>query len=217
MSEAVLLFFLGLLASFTAIIFYEIGKKPSLEINIGSVSESQKPNLPPYRFVHVVAINKPIRRPWKYFTDRSMAHGCQAIIEVYNADKPQNRMIKEDIHARWAGTPELLQSVTIPSKQGSIVIHVSDITKLPQGRRMDLLPDYKEEIDIALKFDGEAECYVFSNESYFYPNWKNPNWQLGKGNYEIVVKLFSGSLRKEKRFLLINQGTKRSDLILKEK
>lgn len=216
MSEAILFFFLGLLASFTAIIFYEVGKKPWLEINIGSIDDGQKTNLSPYRFLHVSAMNKPVGRPWKYFTDRNIAHSCQAIIEVYNIDNPQQRAIKDIIYARWSGTPELVQTVAIPTPQGAATLYVPDITKLPQGRRMDLLPGYKEGIDVALKFDGDPECYIFSNESYFHPQWKNPKWKLDPGKYRIRVKLFSGSLRKEKHFLLINEGTKRSDLILRE-
>ncbi|MCL0047862.1 hypothetical protein M1N20_00090 [Dehalococcoidia bacterium] len=216
----VIVFIIGFLASLASVILYERGKRPSLGIELGSTRDDQKQGITPYRFVHVAVENKPVWWPLKFITDRAVAYACQAMIGVH-LQTTKKRAIAQDILARWSGTPELVQTVAIPTAAGAVMLQIPDITKLPQGRKTDIFPSYKEEIPIAIKFDGDPECYIFSNESYLVPNplphkpWRNPNWKLDVGTYDILVKVFSGSITKSKRFILENRGPRREDMVLK--
>jgi hypothetical protein len=108
------------------------------------------------------------------------------------------------VMGRWSSSPELLQKIAIQTPKEVIVIDIPDLTKLPYGRRLDLIPGRKEPICIAVKFDGEEECYIFSNESYLvapspHTRWRYPPWKLGKGIYYIVITIVSGNIQKKKK------------------
>jgi len=218
--QVIIGFIIGFIASLASVIIYERGKRPYLTIGLGSTVDDQKPGITPYRFTHIAVENKRVCWLLRRITDRSAAYACQALIEVY-FQGTRNRAIQQDIRARWSGTPELVQTVAIPTPAGTLTAHVPDVTKLPQGRRMDIFASYTEEFDISLKFEGDPDCYIFSNESYLVPNpaanrpWRNPNWRLNVGDYDIVVKVLSGSITKEEHFALENRGARREDMILR--
>jgi len=218
--KIVIAFIVGFLASLASVILYERGKRPSLKVSLGSTRDDQKQGITPYRFVHVAVENKPVWWPLKLITDRSIAYACHAVIRVHH-QPDKKRAIAQDILARWSRTPELLQTAAISTTAGPVMLQIPDITKLSQGRRMDIFPSYKEEIAIAIKFDGDAECYMFSNESYLIHNplqnkpWRNPVWKLDIGNYDVMVRVFSGSITKSTHFVLENRGAKREDLVLR--
>lgn len=207
-------FLIGFVASLTVVAFLELCKRPYLTIKVGSVAEGQFRDESPYRFVHVSIRNKRASKLFSLISDRSVAFSCQARLEVRSADTG-NRVIDEEIIARWAGTPEIVQPVSI--SPGSPTRYIPDITKLPMGRKMDIIPDHNEEIDIVIKFEDEPECYIFSNESYLAgsPLWRKPDWRLDKGIYDILVTVVCGSIQKSKHFILENRGPRREDTFLR--
>ena len=135
-------FLLGFLASLSVVAILELCKRPYLTIKAGSIADGQYGDNWPYRFVHVSVRNKRAYKLFSLVGDRSVAYSCQASIEVKSMATGE-KTIKGNIAARWSGTPELVQ----PYKESpeSNIGYIPDITKLPMGRKMDIIPDKNEE------------------------------------------------------------------------
>lgn len=71
--------------------------------------------------------------------------------------------------------------------------------------RETIPPGESSEISIAVKLDGEDNCYAFNNESYLH-EWKNPNFELDQKRYIVKVKIAAEGKEWEKEFVLINLG-----------
>jgi hypothetical protein len=66
-----------------------------------------------------------------------------------------------------------------------------DVTTDPEG----------EEVAVAIFRNGQV--FAFSTESYRYPTWGNPAWQLDlKQIYRIVVRVHGEGVRKRETFTL---------------
>jgi hypothetical protein len=68
-------------------------------------------------------------------------------------------------------------------------------------------------LDIAAKFDGETDAWIWAPESYY--GYKKPEYQLVEGTWRVEVKIESpGADLAEDVFILVNRGDKASGLIL---
>jgi hypothetical protein len=67
---------------------------------------------------------------------------------------------------------------------------------------------------VALKLDGEDEFYLFNNDSYRFPHWKNPAWRLPRGSYGLRVTVSYEIGVAVREFRLVNHGPGRDDLQL---
>jgi hypothetical protein len=128
--------------------------------------------------------------------------------------------VPDAIHARWTSQPEPLLPVVLSQAVGGastqttfLMGSVTDGARLIQARRMDVHCRSDESVSIAVKFDGEADCYIFSNESYLSPKWQNPAWRLPLGRYLVRVTIEYDSSKVE-HFQLINDGPSLDDLQL---
>jgi hypothetical protein len=83
-----------------------------------------------------------------------------------------------------------------------------------QARKIDVHGHFDEPMSIAVKFEGELECYIFSNESYYFPKWQNPAWRLDSGRYRVRVTVYYERGRVEKDFELRNDGPSRDQVRL---
>jgi hypothetical protein len=83
-----------------------------------------------------------------------------------------------------------------------------------QARRIDVHGHSEEPISIAVKFEGEPDCYIFTNESYLFPRWQNPSWRIPPGQYRLRVTVYYERGRAEKDFELSNEGPRREDVRL---
>ena len=70
---------------------------------------------------------------------------------------------------------------------------------LPAGDRW-------EEIAIAILLQ-EGDAYGFGANSYQFPLWRNPTWQLPRGVYTVTIKLDASGVSKTERFKLDNLKT----------
>lgn len=86
---------------------------------------------------------------------------------------------------------------------------------IPQGELLDINPGSAESFCVCIKYKGEDEIYGFNAYSYLYPNWKNPEWKLDKGEYYVRIVLNAANVYKEFRFLLKNNGKEFKDVELK--
>jgi hypothetical protein len=83
-----------------------------------------------------------------------------------------------------------------------------------QSRRMDVHGHHEELVSVVVKFEGEPDCYIFTNESYVFPQWQNPDWRLPPGRYRLRVTVLSDRGRTQKEFELRNDDQSRNDVRL---
>ncbi len=200
-------FLLGIVASGIAAIFYERATSPLIEISLDErpLALGHNPPLPPHAFYHLRIRNLSSKLP---FSSRKPAWSSKATIEVF--DPSGTRVIAEPIHARWPSQPEPL----IPAVTGNQSISLVDFARMMNARKVDIHAHDEEYISLALKFDGQPDCYIFSNESYLYPAWSNPTWRLTTGTYRILITVFYGRGCIQQAFTLENRRTARNSVEL---
>jgi hypothetical protein len=92
-----------------------------------------------------------------------------------------------------------------------------DMTKSPQSLRFDLSPDeVGEPLGVAIKYDGDDEAYAFSWQSYapYGKGFRNPIYLLPDTAYDVNVEAKAGEIAASARFLLTNDGDRRTGLSL---
>lgn len=200
-------FVLGIGASSIAWMITERLSQPKLEVRPDSSRyQAQLVGSAGHEFYHVVVSNAPTRWP---VPGRQPAWACTARVEVYRPDG--SREIAGEVHARWTSQPEPLLPVVVQGQQANVL----DPARIMQSRRMDVHGHHDELVAVAIKFEDQADCHIFSNESYVHPQWQNPAWRLGPGRYRLrVIILFQGG-RSITDFELQNAGTTRASLSLK--
>jgi hypothetical protein len=199
-------FFLGIVASGIAAVLYDWFTKPLIEISLDDrpLAMGQYPNLASLAFYHLKVRNLPVKLP---LASRKPAWSSKATIEVFKLDGA--RAISDPIHARWTSQPEPLA----PAVSGNQLINLVDFARLMTARKVDIHAHEDEYISLALKYDGQPECYIFSNESYLHPPaWSNPAWRLDPGEYRIVATVFFERGRAWREFTLTNRRTARNSV-----
>jgi hypothetical protein len=119
-------------------------------------------------------------------------------------------MIPDDIVARWTSQPEPLLPVVAQGQPGNVL----DPARLIQARRMDVHGHHEELIAVSVKFEGEAHCHIFTNESYLFPKWQNPQWCLPVGRHRLRITVLYERGSAQIDFALINAGSSRNDVRL---
>lgn len=199
-------FLFGIVASAIAWLITEYAAAPKLEIVPDqSHAQGQLPGNAPHEFYHLRIRNVPAMRP---LLGRRPAWACSATLAFFRADG--SRMATGDIHARWTSQPEPLLPVVAQGQIGNVL----DPARVMQARRMDVHGHHEESISVAVKFEGEPDCYIFTNESYIYPRWQNPNWRLPRGRYRLHVAVLYDRGRAQKDFEFRNEGLTRNDVHL---
>lgn len=82
------------------------------------------------------------------------------------------------------------------------------------SRRMDVHSHHDERIGVLLKHEGDSDCYLFSNESYYFHAWKNPAWRLPEGRYRLRVTVLHENGESSADLKLENSGRSRNDVRL---
>ncbi len=199
----------GAIGSLLATWYYERATRPSLEIieddNPPAADHFKDRGWPPHKFLQLKVRQK--RGRWLFRTRRP-AWATRATMTVHKQDG--TRAISEEIVARWSGAPEPLATASL----GNQVIQVWDISKLPLGQRFDIHANAEQQLAVAVKFEGERECWIFSNESYPCKRWQKPEWRLDAGTYTVTLRVFYESGVAVRQFRLKNAGTSRNDFVL---
>lgn len=192
---------LGAIIAILITIGVENLKKPRLSIEIAAPGDRSYPDRPAKRarFLYADVINKPLPW-WARWMSRDAATQCHGAISFYHLDG-QN-VFGGAMPLRWSGSPEpIAPSFKIDDK----LILISDPTKFNISPRVDIYPGERETMDIAAKFDDEADCYGWSNENYFSdPIWRNPKWKLLPGRYLVKVVVTTSGEKATKVFRLLN-------------
>lgn len=193
-------FLLGIAASTIAWLVSERWAAPLPTLLVDSMRfRGQVGSNPPHEFFHVCVRNAAAR--WPVVTRRA-AWACTARLSVL--DEAGNRVFSDDIPARWTSQPEPL----IPTSSGNLL----DPAKVILGRRMDLHSHHEERLAVVVKFEGEADCFLFTNESYLYPRWQNPAWRLPPGTYRLRVAVLHEGGEQSAYFRPENSGSRLDDI-----
>jgi hypothetical protein len=199
-------FLLGIFASTIAWLITEYAARPALAITPDTHRfQAQSVGNPPHEFYHVRVANLPAVGP---LPGRRPAWACSATLDVFRRDG--SRVNDSDIHGRWTSQPEPL----LPVVAGEWVRNVLDPARVMQSRRMDVHSHQEELMAVAVKFEGELDCHIFTNESYLFPKWQNPGWRLSPGTYRLRVTVLYDRGRAVQDFALSNAGPQRDDLRL---
>ncbi len=201
-------FVLGILASAVAWLITEYAVRPLLVITPdASRFQGQSQGNPPHEFYHVRIANAPAKWP---LPGRRPAWACSVTLDVFRDDG--SRVNTDAIHGRWTSQPEPL----LPVLAGGQVGNILDPARVMQSRRMDIHAHQEELMAVAVKFEGEPDCHIFTNESYMFLRWQNPTWRFAPGRYILRVTLLYERGRAVKEFVLMNAGPSRDDLRLSE-
>ena len=102
-------------------------------------------------------------------------------------------MFDKPMTGRWVSSPEPLVAF-IPDGAGGVVALFTH----PQALKptVDVYPDDTELLDIAVRVDGEGECYGWNDETYFHRKRRNPDRELRSGVHLVKVNQFVGQTTK---------------------
>ena len=80
------------------------------------------------------------------------------------------------------------------------------------ARKVDIHSHEDEYIALAVKYEGQPECYIFSNESYLHHAWSNPAWRLNSGKYRVLITVLYERGCVQRAFALANLRTARNSV-----
>jgi hypothetical protein len=182
-------------------------RKPKLVLAIGIPVDNAYTGRPAQdvRFLLVKCENRPL--PWfARWMSRNAALQCHGTVSFHHLTDGQN-YFGRSMPIRWSGSSEPTPiEVHIGNARGVII----DPQRLSTESRVDIYPGEDWKLDVAARFDADAECYGWSNYSYFSnPVWRNPDWRLPAGRYLVKVTVISAGQRCELIFRLINDTQRR--------
>ncbi len=111
---------------------------------------------------------------------------------------------------RWVDSPEPVPMVGQIGSQPFTLYNPNILNSIASGLRyIDIYAGFPRILDIAARFDDEADCYGWNNENYFsQPIWRNPNWRLlPDSRYLVSVKVEADAATGSALFRLVNDGT----------
>ncbi len=142
---------------------------------------------------------------------RAAAIQCRGEITFHHLNDGQN-IFGRVTAVRWANSPEPIAS-QIMSLDDKVQFYIQDFTRTSTESRIDVYPGEEQPLDVAVRFDGEVDCYGWNNDSYFY-NWRNPNWKLGRDRFLVKVVITSSGQKCTGIFRLVNDVDSRTDFRL---
>jgi hypothetical protein len=121
---------------------------------------------------------------------RAAAIQCRGEITFHHLDDGQDIFCRA-MDVRWANSPEPIAS-QILSLDNKVQFHIRDFARTAAESRIDVYPGEEELLDVAVRFDGEVDCYGWNNDSYGH-GWRNPEWKLPHQRFLVKVVInFSG-------------------------
>jgi hypothetical protein len=204
--EIFLGFIFGIVASAVAAVVYERATQPKLAAfpdEDGPRQQGQAGSNPRHEFFHLVVRNlKPI---WP-IPGRKPAWSTTATLQVLKPDGTPH--LPDTIFVRWTSRPEPL----LPGVAGNALVNMFDMAGLVAARKIDVHGHQDERLSVVVKYEGKADCHIFTNESYLFPNWENPAWALPVGEYRLRLTLLYERGRHQQDFKLTNSGSSRDDV-----
>lgn len=194
----------GAILSFLGVMFIEWERQPKLRLSIedpptDAKYDAQHP-AKDARFVRVLLSNRAMPKGLRWLRREAAIH-CTAEIQFYHLEDGAP-FFETPMPGRWAGSDEPVSPFLLPN--GNIVT-ILDPTKYNHGFYMDCYPGAKEALDVAAKFDNDAECYAWSNWSYLPGKvWRNAERALPKERILVQVSVYSAGEKISGLFQLEN-------------
>jgi hypothetical protein len=165
----------------------------------------------PFRFAHVIVQNTPntpIPGVFKLLTYRQPARRVRLKLEYFAVD---GTYPKFSFDARWS---ENLAPVRTLRIDGAERVEF-DAYRTHTGRYLDISSgEYSEPVAVALKQQGDKDCFGFTNERYEGGvARRRPEWRLPLGSHKIIATAVAGDVQSEPtEFILHNDGPDPTDL-----
>jgi hypothetical protein len=183
-------------------IFVEWLRKPQLTLSIGNtdIVRSSGATFPIHdgKSLRVRVFAEPLWRITRWMM-RSPALQCRGKISFHHLDGQY--LYSREMGARWAGTPEPLQTIGV--NPNGEPISMIDPYKIVTPSRVDIGTEEHESLDVVARYDNDLDCYGWSNESYLH-DWRNPAWRVPAGRYLVRVDIRCGGQSWNNAFRLIN-------------
>ena len=182
------------------IILIDYLRRPCIEIRYRDEPITQDPR----RWVHVFIGNKPL-----WGIRRHTAMECRSKVTYTHMQTGETR---GPFETKWASR---VNPIRVELDSSNRPVPLVDETLIQQAKLEAIPPGAERALDIAVKFDGEDEAYIWTPESYY--GRKNPKYELKQGKYRVKVRIEAPGLSpREKSFILENKGDKASGLRLRE-
>jgi hypothetical protein len=201
----------------------EITRKPRLKLTEGHWHDDPSG----FRFVRIRVINQPLPKLLAKAFSRQVAAQCYVQLRLTDNGNKQELLENQPILAKWTRSREPLATRLIQDAPGKWTqVEFFDQRLISEGLRLDLVADAGgEEIDVAVKHEGESDCWAFSGMSY-HPKfaeegtavhgWRNPDWRIPQGEWLLEVVVRSGQFEARKKFMLYNHGASRRGLSIRK-
>jgi len=142
-----------------------------------------------------------MRWPWANWITRLPAQQCRAEVVFLRSDGTP--FLDKAMIGRWTDTPEP-RVVSVTSANGQVVQLLTNPQELKPT--VDVYPGDTELLDVAVRVDGEDDCYGWNDETYYYQNWRNPNRRLGRSIFLVDVIVTSSGKKSIGHFRVANDG-----------
>jgi hypothetical protein len=154
-----------------------------------------------WRSLKIKVANEPLPRWANWWIVRSPAQQCRAQISFLRLDGTP--FFERPMTERWAaGSPE---PKVVHLQQGEQIVPV--VTNPEELKvTVDIYPGDSEPLDVAIRVADEQDAYGWSNENYFFLDWRNPQRQLNRTQYLIEVVVTSSGRKRRGIFRIDNDG-----------
>ena len=195
---------LGAVVAILITIWVERTKKPRLEILIANSLDVNYPAGPVHqaRFLNVEVRNRRLRF-WERWMLRDAALQCHASIKFCHLDGQS--YFGKTMAGKWHSAPE---PVPYLLSVGGQQVAFMDVGRSNITQRMDIYPGESEQLNVAGRYDDEAECYGWSMECYAPPPWHPPAWRLPQSRYLVHISVVSSGECCEGVFRLSCEGAR---------
>jgi hypothetical protein len=203
----VLLAFLGWCfgAVFTVIfaLWLESQRRPNITISIaetrefpgGFVGSTDKK----WRSLRVSVFNDP--SSWvSWLMPRAPAQMCRAQISVLREDG--TALHDKALVGRWTDTPEPYVVWMGEEKQKFPVL----LNQQELRSALDIASGESELLDVAIRVEDDEKAYIWNNQTYFAPDWRNKDAELDHKVYLLEVAVTSSGRAVKKRFRVNNDA-----------
>jgi hypothetical protein len=209
MEVALSIFFGGLITILTAICVENLRRpRLSLAIEDSPLDVPSPDGKGMRRNLRLILRNHPLPRVARWM-QRAAATQCRGEITFHHLDGQD--IFGRTMAVRWVGSPEPIPS-RIVGLNGTVQFFIQDFSRTTTDSRIDVYPGEGELLDVAVRFNDEADCYGWNNDSYFC-DWRNPNWILYSERYLVKVVINSSGEKCTDAFRLVND-VKRTDFRL---
>jgi hypothetical protein len=194
--------FFGGLVTIGVAIAVERLRGPQLALSIEGPADLQIARGPvkQLRSLRVKAFHEPLPSWADWWLVRLAAQQCRGEIAFLRADGTE--IFDRPMTGRWTRSPEPAV-VYMPTKTGTVPVLVNPTALEPA---VDIYPGETEILDVVARFDEDADCYGWNDETYFVPDWRNPERKLGHSTFLIQITVTSSGRKCREYFRLCNDG-----------